>query len=103
MYTQSSWSLPGGYVELGEHPARTAIREIQEELGTTIKEVKLEAIYLRQLPNTEFIQVTLYSATVQDDIQINDGEVADYNWFTLDDLPELMVPGDKEAILDLYS
>ena len=30
-YRQHSWSLPGGYLKAGEHPAEAIEREIQEE------------------------------------------------------------------------
>lgn len=31
------WELPGGKVEPGEDPARTAVREVAEELGCTVE------------------------------------------------------------------
>jgi ADP-ribose pyrophosphatase YjhB (NUDIX family) len=34
--TDFPWGLPGGWVERGEDPARTVMREIREELGLTV-------------------------------------------------------------------
>ena len=35
-YRQHSWSLPGGYMKSGEHPAETIEREIKEESGFVV-------------------------------------------------------------------
>lgn len=35
-YRQHSWSLPGGYVKAGEHPAEALEREIKEESGLIV-------------------------------------------------------------------
>ncbi len=32
------WGFPGGKIELGESPLDAAIREVQEEIGITVKE-----------------------------------------------------------------
>jgi 8-oxo-dGTP diphosphatase len=35
-YRQHAWSLPGGYVKAGEHPAEALEREIQEESNLVV-------------------------------------------------------------------
>lgn len=34
------WAVPGGHVESGETPDQAAVREIQEELGVTITDLR---------------------------------------------------------------
>ncbi len=35
------WEFPGGGVEFGEHPEKTAVREMEEETGLKVKELAL--------------------------------------------------------------
>lgn len=39
------WSLPGGEIDSGESPAQTAIREVYEETGLTVKLTRLVGLY----------------------------------------------------------
>lgn len=44
------WTLPGGWVDVGESPSQAVIREIYEESGYETKAVKLLAVYDRNHP-----------------------------------------------------
>ncbi len=50
--TQGIWNLPGGFVGYGEHPADSAKREVQEELGMRVKLKRLLGIYAETFPRT---------------------------------------------------
>lgn len=41
------WTLPGGWADVGESPAESVVREIDEESGYTTRAVKLLAVYDR--------------------------------------------------------
>ena len=41
------WTLPGGWVDVGESPAESAVREVYEESGYRTRAVKLLALYDR--------------------------------------------------------
>lgn len=47
------WTLPGGWVDIGESPSEAVVREIYEESGYQTKAVKLLAIYDRNHPRHE--------------------------------------------------
>jgi len=42
-----SWSLPGGWADVGESPADATVREVREESGYETRAVKLLAVYDR--------------------------------------------------------
>src|SRR5918998_1622856 len=42
-----SWSLPGGWADVGESAAEAAVREVREESGYTVRAVRLLSAYDR--------------------------------------------------------
>lgn len=42
-----TWSLPGGFSEVGEAPPETAVRETREETGLAVETVALQDVYWR--------------------------------------------------------
>ena len=42
-----SWSLPGGWADVGESPAEAAVREVREESGYRVWAVRLISAYDR--------------------------------------------------------
>jgi ADP-ribose pyrophosphatase YjhB (NUDIX family) len=53
------WSMPGGFVDLGESVEQAAIRETKEEIGLDIEITNLVGVYSR---STDRIVVVVYAA-----------------------------------------
>lgn len=47
--SDGKWSLPGGYVDIGDSPAEAAAREAAEEAGVEARAVRLAGIWDRRL------------------------------------------------------
>lgn len=92
------WTLPGGWADVGESAAVSAVREVYEETGYQARAVKLLALYDRNKhehpPYLYHAYKTFFRCELISEERIPDPrnvETGDVGWFTLDSLPELSV------------
>ena len=95
-----SWGFPGGAMELGESFEETAKRELEEETGIVIDEMKLLEVMsgkdtYREYPNgdklydiTAIFEVRRYHGK----LKIGDLESKELRWFSLKEIPENLSP-----------
>ncbi|HWQ04358.1 MAG TPA: NUDIX hydrolase [Longilinea sp.] len=69
------WTLPGGFVDVGEPPSRAVEREVQEESGYLVKADKLLAVYDRNLHGHPPYIFHLYKLFIR--CQLLGGQAAD--------------------------
>ena len=103
------WDVPGGFCEPGEHPSRTAQREVFEEIGLDVQIVGFLGIWLdeylepghagKRTLNIYYHAVPSGSATVLPDRV----EVVEAGFFPASQLPEqLAFPGHVPAALEAW-
>jgi len=92
------WGFPGGYVMRGENPGQAIQRELMEESGFEIKNLKLiEVIQSREMARMEM----LFSGELEDNRDfVPSKEVGEARFFSPDQLPEL-IP-EHQAIIERY-
>lgn len=103
-----AWCSPGGFCEIGEHPAETVVREVLEETGLRVEVgdylgtwVDVYADDPRE-PDAGVINVAYYTATRTDDgpASVDPAEVSELRWFAWDELPpDLAPPRTLESVL----
>ena len=94
------WEVPGGFVELGEHPADAAVREAREELGVDVTLTGLLGVYVTKTPR-DWLQIVVYVATTDDRTPVADpAEVAEWRWFLPEDIPMDMAADHRRRIDD---
>lgn len=78
----ASWALPGGFIEFGEKPEDAIVRELKEETGLDLVDVRL----VRVRTIGKHIEI-LYLSKGEGQVQIKKSEIRDYGWYSADDLP----------------
>lgn len=90
--TGPSWGIPKGHMEPGETYINTAIREVKEETGITIRVItRLPHVILQKRRGKKIVIPYLAFQTCQEVPRCDDkmSEVVDVRWFNIDDLPSI--------------
>ena len=88
---KGTWALPGGFVDMDESLETACKRELEEETGIQIQELKQFKAYgdVNRDPRHRTISVVFY-ALADTEIEPKAGDDAvNARWFALTDLPEL--------------
>jgi 8-oxo-dGTP diphosphatase len=88
---KGKWALPGGFVELDEELETACQRELEEETGIRIKEIKQFRAYgaVDRDPRHRTISVLFYAFTDEELLAKAGDDAANAKWFSLEQLPEL--------------
>jgi len=86
-FAKGMYSVIAGFVEPGETLEEAVVREVREEIGISIKEIRYFGSQPWPFPHSLMIGFT---ATYEDgEIVLDDSEIEDAGWFTRDNLPPL--------------
>ncbi len=93
--------IPGGHVEVNETPRQAAVRELEEELGVTVKVDDLEFICVAAR-NTKPNQYVAYEFVIRDKkTKFKNAEpekCSELIWVDINNLPEDVIPDFRDII-----
>jgi NAD+ diphosphatase len=83
------YSVLAGFVEPGESLEEAVVREVKEEVGIDVKDIKYFGSQPWPFPHSLMIGFT--AAYAGGEITLDDSEIEDAGWFTADHMPQ--IPG----------
>lgn len=87
------WTLPGGWIDVGESPASAVEREVQEETGYTVRAVKLAALFDKLAhahpPSSHHALLAFFVCDLRSGEPTPSIETSAVGWFERERLPEL--------------
>jgi ADP-ribose pyrophosphatase YjhB (NUDIX family) len=91
-YSHRRWTIPGGQVKKNESFSDAATRELLEETGVAVSDLKFFYKYKQVIEYKNDTVECFYAFASNDVVKIDNAEIVEYGWFLQEDLPNDISP-----------
>jgi len=107
-YRDDGWIVPGGVVDKDESPKAAALREVREELGIDIPDMKFLGVgYMPDDGTGERIQFIFFGGILSDEqsaqVRIQDSELEEMKFVSLDEALRLLRPNLRTRMRNCFN
>jgi mutator protein MutT len=92
------WTLPAGFMEYGESPEQTAVREVREETGLTVEVSSLHGAYRGGSESGARVLLLVYLAQIRAGRLRAGDDASEVGWFEFGAFPELAFTSHRRAL-----
>ncbi len=96
------WCLPGGFIELGEAPEASALRELKEETGLTGKIASFQGIVSTPNDLYDTVIIICYLVTSFSDTLTPGDDATEASFYNKDQFPEIAFKSHKQFIMNYF-
>jgi ADP-ribose pyrophosphatase YjhB (NUDIX family) len=90
---KSGWGFPGGFLDAGEQTHEAVRREVKEETGIDLEDLR----FRRALVRGRHVEI-IFSGRPVGEARVMSSEIYELGWFEFDSLPEGTAFGQKTLI-----
>ena len=94
----SGWGIPGGYIDKGEQAEDALRRELREEAGLEVNDLKVVAV--RTFKRPQQVEIVFLCRARGEPEQLN-YEIEKAEWFVLENLPASLPKDQRELLADV--
>lgn len=90
------WAFPGGFMEMDETTEQCAIRELKEETGLIVSDIKQIGAYSKVDRDPRGRTITVAYLAIVDDVEnvVGGDDASKAEWFSVNNLPRLAFDHD---------
>jgi len=94
---ENSWNCPGGKLEFGENIIDAAKREVEEETGIKVNEIKLTSVSNDIAYGNHFVTLGFVCKDFEGQPKVMEpNKITEWKWFSINELPKpLFLPSEK--------
>jgi 8-oxo-dGTP diphosphatase len=96
------WDIPGGFCEVDEHPACTAIREVREETGLEIELTGILGLWLDEYAGSVTVNVYYLARPLTRRLAVGD-DADGAAWFAASALPQRIAFANGRQALETWA
>ena len=92
----SNWGIPGGFIDAGEQPEAGIKREVREETGLELENIRLAFVRT----NNRHVEI-FFRAEARGKAEAKSREINQAAWFKIDEMPEEMGQRQKDEVVKM--